>query len=133
MKIENGKFPPNFPQIKQTLGYYEGNIYPFGDIIYNPKGDEIPPDVIFHEEVHKGQQSIYSSPLMWWTKYLLDKQFRQEQEVEACSKQYLFVKNTLGSKVAKECLDECAENLSHKRYKLNLTFHQAHTLIRKSI
>ena len=43
------------------------------------------------------------------------------------------MKDALGAKAAKECLDELSDNMSSPQYKLEITKHQAETMIRKSI
>ena len=63
-------YPPNYIQIKAILGEYKGTLYPYGDIIYNPTGKEIPEDIIIHEQVHQRQQKRFPTPEFWWMKYV---------------------------------------------------------------
>ena len=132
MEVVKG-FPPNIIEIRKHLKPPKGAIFCYGSKVYNPSGGEIPPDIELHEHVHIKQQSAYTSPEVWWAKYLLDVRFRRLQELEAYSKQYRFVKDALGAKAAKECLDELSDNMSSPQYKLEITKHQAETMIRKSI
>jgi hypothetical protein len=124
------KFPPNYSEIKAGGLSDENSIFCYGDIIYNPKGKEIPIDIHFHEEIHSGQQKLYASPQFWWFKYIHDKEFRKSQEEEAFSKQYNFVKKLYKNKEQKQALDEFATILSSKMYKLDITKSQAETIIR---
>lgn len=125
-------WPPNKNELAQFFPLDLPNykpIFPWGkDIIYNPHEEEIPPDVMFHEQVHAEQQGEF--PERWWQRYALDKEFRKEQEVEAYAKQLQFVKNSLNAKAVKECLDDLADNLSSPLYQLGIEKHKAQSLIR---
>lgn len=123
-------FPPNFSEIKSVLNPDSTMVYTYGNIVYNPSGGEIPADIEYHETIHQKQQSFYTDPSFWWALYLNDKRFRLEQELEAFYGQWQFVKRSLPSKIAEECLDELAFNLS-KLYNLAINRHQAKTLLRK--
>jgi hypothetical protein len=122
-------FPPNiakitavFPRLPETV------CFTYGDKIYFPNGTELAGDLMAHEEVHKKQQG--NNPEAWWDRYLIDKAFRQEQEVEAYAVQYLFVKARRPLNMAKRYLDMFAHTLS-TMYKLDLDKTLAHRLIRK--
>ena|SRR3990167_2183881 len=131
MKIIKG-FPPNIDSIKLALGIYPDTLYCFGDTIYYPEGKEVPDDVQVHEKVHIEQQNKYSSPEVWWTKYLLDKEFRLEQELEAYALQYKWVREQYEDHRAHaECLFEISDNLRSPRYKLGISFGQAESKIRR--
>jgi hypothetical protein len=125
------EFPPNFAELKQ---YFDLEKYkPFftwGSVIYNPYKQVIPIDIKIHEEVHSKQQMCYTSPSIWWTKYLLDRSFRQEQETEAYAVQYQWLKERLPAKGSKEALNEISQILSSPLYDLGITSNQAETLIR---
>lgn len=121
-------FPPNYEEIKSALPIKKGNIYAYGNFIYNPSGGEIPEDIIVHEGVHQRQQG--KEPDVWWKRYLTDHDFRRDEEVEAYRVQYSFIKKHYPSKAHKEALNELAENLS-TLYNLNITKSEAETLIRK--
>ncbi len=64
-------------------------IFPFGFLIYNPSGLPIPDDIMVHETVHMARQG--RDPKNWWVKYLKDKEFRLNEELEANRKQYKFI------------------------------------------
>lgn len=129
-------YPSNYAIIRATLNPNKNTIYCWGDIIYNPSGEEIPEDVLFHESVHSAQQG--KDIAVWWARYVRDKDFRQEQEVQAFGAQYEFVKrkvkklNIQGKHIIlKECMDELANNLKDN-YKLNLSFGEAESKIRNT-
>lgn len=131
MKILKQK-PPNYNELQRffplDLPDYVP-LFPYGDIIYNPSGKEIPEDVIFHEEIHQKQQG--DNPEKWWQRYMIDKDFRLAQELEAYAGQYNFIKKCYNNKAVKEALDELADNLSSPLYQLDISFEKAKTLIRK--
>jgi hypothetical protein len=123
--------PPNFSEIKQYFDVEKYKpVFCYGNKIYNPYKHDIPVDIQIHEEVHSKQQAEYSSPDIWWTKYILDQNFRKSQELEAYHTQYLWLKERIPEKGYSEALDEMANNLS-MLYNLDINFYQAKTLIRK--
>lgn len=116
MIIKN-EYPPNIEKIKATFSAVENMVvlFTYGDVIYNPKGVEIPYHIIIHEEVHERQQ-MESGPEKWWDSYLASAEFRQMQEVEAYAHQYAYVKRIYSNRIAKELLFELAEDLSGPMY-----------------
>jgi len=120
-------YPPNYSLLQAVFPLRPNNLYPWGDILYNPSGLDIPEDIMIHEEVHKRQQE--DDPQAWWNKYIQDKRFRLEQELQAYFLQLQWVKERGNNKVYKECLNEMAEQLS-TMYSLDITKSNAETLIR---
>lgn len=132
MKYEiREEYPPNYEEIKQYIDIVGHPAFPWGNIIYNPFKKEIPPDVIYHELVHTEQQG--DNIEMWWKKYLMDIEFRFDQEREAYAKQYHFIKDNLGAKIAKEALDGLADDLSSDLYGLKISKSEAATFIRRYV
>jgi hypothetical protein len=121
--------PPNIADIRAVLRPNETALFPWGNVVYNPSGHDIPLDIEIHEEVHLKQQAQWNGPEIWWTKYLTDPAFRLQQELEAYSVQYLWVKKEVGSKAAKLMLEEAGNNLS-EMYNLGLNPQQASSKIR---
>lgn len=92
MKIIN-ELPPVYDDIiagGMSPGPYA--LYTYGDIIYNPSGQEVPPEIIEHEEVHEKQQAEIGVE-HWWSRFIDDQYFRLNQEVEAYAVQYRFMCN----------------------------------------
>lgn len=88
MKIEVG-YPPNFKEISAVLAPSLRAIFTWGNIIYNPSGTHVTKDLIAHEEVHERQQG--GLPHVWWERYLIDSQFRLQEETEAYARQYQYI------------------------------------------
>lgn len=66
-------------------------IYAWGDRIYNPSGNPIPPSLIAHERVHlsqHGQPPFEEAIRQWWMLYLADPGFRFSQELPAHRAEY---------------------------------------------
>lgn len=60
-----------------------------GDTVYIPGGWDMSDDLIEHEKTHTAQQG--SDVDGWWEKYLSDKTFRLQQEIEAYRAQYRYI------------------------------------------
>jgi len=92
MKIKY-EFPPIYDLVTKSFGSMDKYIvYTYGDTIYSPHGIVPSDNVIVHETVHSRQQD--KDPQSWWERYVEDKTFRLEQELEAYRAQYQFYKTT---------------------------------------
>ena len=75
-----GQKPPNWDLLVKTFNVkWENTVVTFGNNVYSEK--PISNDLIAHELVHVKQQG--KNPNLWWKKYIADKAFRLDQEVEA--------------------------------------------------
>jgi hypothetical protein len=126
-------FPPNIEQLKKffPINAETHPIFTYGETIHAPYHEHIPPDIIEHEQFHIKQQKLFTSPDVWWNKYILDKSFRCIQEVEAYAHQYQWIKKQASNKVAKEALFEMASNLSSPLYQLDITHNEAEVAIKR--
>jgi hypothetical protein len=132
MKISKN-YPPNYQEIVNALGDVSKSnpVFCYGDTIFNPFGREITPDVEHHELVHSRQQAKFTSPGMWYMRYLSDPQFRLAQEIEAYGNQYLFgCKYAKNNKLRKGFLYELASELSGEAYGGLLSYGEAESKIR---
>lgn len=126
----NNEYPPNYQLLVEAFNPPKTTVFVYGDTIYNPSGEEVPPDVVVHERVHMRQQKEFAHPDLWYAQYIYDKKFRLEQEVEAYATQYKFLKdNGLPAQGLKEALHEFAYALAHD-YKTGVDTYKAKTLIR---
>jgi len=87
------ELPPNIDKImdagmQPNMGAV---LFAYGDKLYIPGGFEPPEDLMVHEEVHSQQQEEEGGVEKWWDRYLEDKYFRIDQEVEAYAEQYRFL------------------------------------------
>lgn len=128
MKIKN-EYPPNYKEIAQVFDLSgKKPIFTYGDTIYNPHGSTIEPHLEVHEQVHVEQQG--DDPKGWWDKYLVDPQFRLNQELEAYGKQYQYAKEHLPNKALKHFLFLIASDLSSEMYGSLLSHNEAESKIR---
>lgn len=82
-------YPPNIVEIMKVFPINKNTVFTYGPDLYAPNINfELTRDLIIHEETHTRQQG--DDPAGWWEKYLVDKQFRLEQEVEAYRNQYRY-------------------------------------------
>lgn len=79
-------FPPNIDKIRELFPLTGKEIFAWGDIIYSPSTESLPPWLLAHENVHKRQQD--GDPEKWWARYLADPYWRFEQELEAHRAEY---------------------------------------------
>ena len=109
--------PPNHAQICKVFEVRGSKsvVFTYGDTIYNPGGGEISNDLYAHEKVHMKQQG--DDPATWWAKYLVDKKFRLDQEVEAYRKQWrYFVEHNYNTKARGSLLNKIASDLAGPIY-----------------
>lgn len=125
---QSKEYPPNYNDIVATLGNIDNGLFAYGDTIYNPFGRDITPDIIVHEEVHMKQQGDY--PDVWCYKYLQDKDYRLECELEAYGAQYAFIKKHMSGKLLAWGLEKMAQALSGKEYGNLLSYGEAEAKIR---
>lgn len=127
MKTIKG-YPPNYAQILEYLSPPKDAVFAYGETIFNPSGENIPEDILFHEYVHSQQQLSFPSPDLWWNEYLINVKFRYLQELEAYANQLNFIKKHI-PKAYKEALFELASNLSGM-YNIPISHLQASERIR---
>lgn len=122
-------FPPNIELIELALGKQPNSIFTYSGIIYNPSKRTILRDIHIHEEVHQKQQGENADA--WYARYLTDKDFRLECEIEAYGEQYKFAKEHVhDTKLLKWALESMAFALSGKEYGSLVTYGQAESKIR---
>lgn len=113
----SSQFPPNYEEIAREFPNCEDAeaVFSYGGVIYNPFGRHITTDLIEHEAVHFIQQG--KDPKKWWKKYINDRQFRLDQEIQAYATQYAFVrKNVKDRELVFWCLNQCVKAISSPLY-----------------
>lgn len=83
-------YPPNIDAIDAKFNI-KGKpiIFTYGDIIYNPHNVIVSRALHAHENVHGARQTTdLKSILKWWDQYLLDDEFRLNEELLAHQAEY---------------------------------------------
>lgn len=109
--------PPNYEEICKVFDIRGSKsiVFTYGDTIYNPGGGKISKHLLVHEKVHIKQQG--DNPAGWWDRYLVDKKFRLDQEVEAYRKQWRHIlRNNHNLKERAFLLNKIAGDLSGPIY-----------------
>lgn len=124
-------FPPNIAKIKAVFGELpNGVVFTYGDIIFNPSGNEIDDPLDIHERTHKLQQG--DNPEAWWDDYLADKRFRFSQELAAYRFQYRrFCELVKDRNKRSRFLNRIAKDLSSAMYGNICTLEEAVKQIKK--
>lgn len=81
-------FPPIIDRIREVFPLDGNEIFAWGETIYNPTGNKLPVWLIEHEKVHSRQHSDVGGPEKWWDRYLVDPEWRYQQELEAHQREY---------------------------------------------
>jgi hypothetical protein len=76
--------PPIFDRILAAFpkAGEPGVIFAWGNQIFNPSGVAIPPALMAHEGVHGDRQEKHGLDV-WWESYLMDPEFRYNEELPA--------------------------------------------------
>lgn len=78
------EWPPRRAEIEGRFGKLPDSvIFAWGDKIMVPGGAPLQQWLVDHELVHLQQQKDIGGVDQWWDKYLVDDQFRLDQELEA--------------------------------------------------
>lgn len=96
--MKNGNLAPDFPVIHEKPPNYDeivaeipraaedGVIFAYHPAVYVPSGRPLSVPLLVHEQTHLRQQE--KDPIGWWKRYLVDLDFRFEQELEAHQAEY---------------------------------------------
>lgn len=130
IQIKNG-YPPNYDKIKQSFDV-EGKdiLFAWGDTIYKPVKGDIPKHLMVHELIHCEQQKKFGGTEEWWDRYLIDSEFRLEQEVQAYASQYVYIKRLYKTGYSDQFLDAIASDLSSEIYGNIIAFDKARSRIK---
>lgn len=130
MKIIYHKDPPNIKAIEKAFDLGERKIlFTYGDTVYIPSGVPISPDLRTHEATHVQQQS-QTTPDEWWAKYLVDAQFRLDQELPAYRNQWRHIQRMhLPWQQQEQLLAHISDSLASPMYGNLLTKEEARKLI----
>lgn len=127
MKIINS-YPPNIDDIRKAFKISDSVVFTYRDCIYNPGGGNIADHLMAHEQTHEKQQG--DDPEGWWKKYIADKEFRLNQEVEAYRNQFRFFKSRYRDRnMVHRFLRQVSFDLSSEIYGNIVSFQEAFKLI----
>lgn len=126
------KKPPNYDLLVEAFGDLSKYkpVFAYMPNIYNPFNRTLTEDVIKHELIHIRQQGFYTSPEIWYNKYISDPFFRLEQETEAYGEQFLYVKTKIRGKFLDWLKEKLAMELSGPAYGNLINYQKAESLIR---
>jgi hypothetical protein len=85
IKIKRG-LPPNYQLLAKHFPMKGGEIFTYGNKIYT--SGRLSKSLLAHEKTHVRQQ-LKMGVEVWWEKYILDKEFRFQQELEAHRVEYM--------------------------------------------
>ena len=127
-------YPPNIETIKKHFDVMSKDIvFTYGDTLYSPAGGDINKPLMAHENTHSRQQEEMGVS-EWWDKYIEDKNFRIEQEVEAYKNQYVeYCKNKKNMAKRVMFLNDLAQDLSSSIYGNVVGFDEAIKLIKHGV
>jgi hypothetical protein len=117
---------PFYTEYERNFPITADTIFVFKDTIF--ADNEIPYDVFYHELKHLEQQNRIG-PKKWIKKYIKDKDFRLEQEIEAYRHQLKTVKKTGDRQEYANILVECAKNISSPLYNNIISYRKALKLL----
>lgn len=115
MKIVDG-YPPNFEKVAAAFPEAKRKcvMFTYGSVIYAPHGIRVPASLRRHEEIHSHRQSVIGIE-KWWDRYIIDKDFRFEEELLAHRAEYNWFR-TNRPEQRKRMLKLIAERLSSDLY-----------------
>lgn len=127
------ELPPNYDAIAKAFHFSSlpasfEPIFTYGNILYNPFGGNVSPDLMAHEETHVRQQEQIGVEA-WWNFYMTDRNFRMKQEAEAYQNQYRFILEHYSRPERRRALQRLASDFSSALYGNLLTKKEAEQII----
>lgn len=129
--------PPVYEAVRKAWGLdweTRGVVMVYGDTIHQSFPEKMDPDLYVHELVHVRQHTAYPGGAeAWWKRYMEDKTFRIDQELEAYRTQYKWCQENVDRNTRRAILKHCAKDLSSDLYGNVMTYDQAVDLIKQAI
>lgn len=105
-------------------------IFSWGNRIYLPMGGEVPAELMAHELVHCDRQGATEQQITdWWERYLIDPQFRLDEEVPAHWAEYQCLIEGGSRQIRRAALKQTAKRLAAPLYGRIVTPAKAKELI----
>lgn len=118
MKIDH-RYPPNFATIAAAIpaARRPGVIFAYEDTIFAPtSGGPITPHLIAHEKVH-GERQKAQGVEQWWNQYLVDLDFRYNEELLAHRAEYQsMISDAPNRQQRRACLKMISKRLASSLY-----------------
>lgn len=124
--------PPNFLKIASVFpsAKKSSTIFTYSPNIYVSGKPELSPALNTHEQVHLVRQQVYEGGAeAWWDRYLVDREFRLEEELFAHMAEYQHLIEFGSRDERRKALKVVAGRLSSTLYSLNISQKQAERLI----
>ncbi len=121
--------PPNFKKIRNVFegAGRKGVIFSYGSRIYAPYGVQVPGALIRHEGVH-GDRQLAMGIEAWWDRYLVDEQFRFDEELLAHRAEYEWFR-LYKPKKSEAMLTAISKRLSSDLYGSMVSVSEARTML----
>ena len=109
--------PPNYADIVKVFPGASSMdvIFAYAPDIYIPSGRPLPPSLIAHEGVHVERQ-LEMGVEAWWARYLVDVQFRYNEELLAHRAEYRVIIEGASRQVRRSALKMVAKRLTLPLY-----------------
>lgn len=123
-------FPPIFPEIKAVFPHAGSKtLFAWGDVLYNPGGWTVPPELMAHEEVHGARQRRLGVE-RWWKQYLDDPEFRLMEELLAHQAEYWYLCQNGNRAQRRAALTRTAKRLAAELYGKMVSVSEAKRLLK---
>ena len=119
--------PPNFEAIAAVfpLARRMSVAFAYGDVIYVPTGDDLPPKLYAHETVHCVRQKEIGVE-EWWRRYLEDPTFRYYEELLGHRAEYKWLElHARNRQERRGALEHTAKRLTAKLYEYGVPLARA--------
>lgn len=125
--------PPNLAILREAFNLPDDAVYTWGQHLHSPNPNVvITDDLIIHETVHSLRQGY--DPSGWWDRFIKDKEFRLNEELQAYRNQYHFYYlKTKDRERRSKFLWKLATDLSSRQYGCIIPFTDALIKIRNGL
>lgn len=125
------QIPKIYWELNKKFGvqWEDGLAITVGDIVYSKF--RLNPDVAVHEMVHIEQQKKVGVEI-WWKRYLAERDFRCNQEMEAYHMQASWIKANVGDRNKRfTMLTKICKDLAGPMYGFDISYEEICKIIRK--
>ncbi len=119
-------YPPLYNRMARAFNLHpnDGVIFSWGDRIYNPSDQAIPPQLVEHDAVHgerqlcfiAGCQASEANIRAWWREYIKSWEFRLNEEIPAHRAEYQWLMANGNRRERRAALKRTAARLAAPLY-----------------